>query len=852
MIPACRLGRGTGALNVRFMAIHPVAFIRFPALLALLFAMAGCEKAPVTKPAPPAAEAAARPHLVFSAADIPAIKAKAGKGWPKEAHAVMMAQADASAANPTLAYGGEGSENRTLQSFYALGLAGQMTGDLKYAQGGAKTLLALVRQMDPDADFKTHPEIGTMATVVALGYDFFHAAMTPAERQEVEAEIRQYGACIYRRANAEIWGKDDRLHLVHNWTGVIFPGLGLCALALDEHPEWLELATLRVKQHFDHCADAKGATWESVAYMDYGLMNAAPFAEALRRKTGRDLVAESAPVQNLLKHIVTIQFPWKAGMVAFNQGSDATLGMCDHGGYVYLLSRTRDAAGFHAWSHLMGFAFPPGKLTPYSLDTSNLGALVLWGDPAMPSQSPQEAGYPLTTHYEERGLAVLRDGWGEDDALVTLIAGKGVHGCWNHADNNSFTFAARGEMFAIDRGSFTRVNGKKIPKREPWDHNVVLVDGMGYKFVKGSQSVPGELVRVKDLGGATLATGDVVTAFAEPFEKAERSVFLVRGPQPVLIVVDDIQKDAAEHEFTWLMHTGLENKIEVDAPTAAARITGSRKGGVCDVRVLWPQNALVSQIEARDQSDNAIIAATARAVNPRFVSILTARAANEKAVTVAAEGDPETGMTLRLTYADGSVKSIELKQADISLKTVDENHPQISFALERLNTALASTGAKATTREADLKPGDFLVALADDASQAGAESGSYVIRTRPDGTHLVLGNDATGALYGCLHAARLAAAGQASFDISESPAFRYRGVAVPMQLMELIYDGVFYDFPITRENFPFFYDQAHWNRVLDMLVENRMNVLYLWNGHPFTSLLPMDKYPDAREVSPEQ
>ena len=186
------------------------------------------------------------------------------------------------------------------------------------------------------------------------------------------------------------------------------------------------------------------------------------------------------------------------------------------------------------------------------------------------------------------------------------------------------------------------------------------------------------------------------------------------------------------------------------------------------------------------------------------------------------------------------------------MKTVDENHPQISFALERLNTALASTGAKATTREADLKPGDFLVALADYASQVAAESGSYVIRTRPDCTHLVLGNDATGALYGCLHAARLAAAGQASFDMSESPAFRYRGVAVPLQLMELIYDGVFYDFPITRENFPFFYDQAHWTRVLDMLVENRMNVLYLWNGHPFTSLLPMDKYPDAREISPEQ
>jgi hypothetical protein len=309
-----------------------------------------------------AAEPTARPSLILREADISTLKAKVERGWLKPVHETMMAQAEAGAARPITRYGGEDSENRILNSFYALGLAGQMTGDPKYTQGGAKSLLALVRQMNPDADFQTQPEtgfkkilqIGTMATVVALGYDFFHAALTPGEQKEVEAEIRQYGACIYRRASTENWGEDDRLHWTHNWTGVIFPGLGLCSLALDEHPEWLELATRRVKQHFDHCVDAQGATWESVAYMDYGLMNAAPFAEALRRKTGRDLVSESAPVQNLLKHLVTIQFPWKVGMVAFNQGSDATLGMCDHGGFVYLLSRTRDAAGFHAWSHLMG------------------------------------------------------------------------------------------------------------------------------------------------------------------------------------------------------------------------------------------------------------------------------------------------------------------------------------------------------------------------------------------------------------------------------------------------------------------------------------------------------------------
>lgn len=32
-----------------------------------------------------------------------------------------------------------------------------------------------------------------------------------------------------------------------------------------------------------------------------------------------------------------------------------------------------------------------------------------------------------------------------------------------------------------------------------------------------------------------------------------------------------------------------------------------------------------------------------------------------------------------------------------------------------------------------------------------------------------------------------------------------------------------------------FYDKALWTRYLDMLVDNKMNTLYLWNGHPFAS-----------------
>ncbi len=35
------------------------------------------------------------------------------------------------------------------------------------------------------------------------------------------------------------------------------------------------------------------------------------------------------------------------------------------------------------------------------------------------------------------------------------------------------------------------------------------------------------------------------------------------------------------------------------------------------------------------------------------------------------------------------------------------------------------------------------------------------------------------------------------------------------------------------------------------MVENRMNSLYLWNGHPFASLVKLKDYPFALEVSEE-
>jgi hypothetical protein len=120
---------------------------------------------------------------------------------------------------------------------------------------------------------------------------------------------------------------------------------------------------------------------------------------------------------------------------------------------------------------------------------------------------------------------------------------------------------------------------------------------------------------------------------------------------------------------------------------------------------------------------------------------------------------------------------------------------------------------------------------------------------------VVAGFDASGTLYGALElAARIASAHALPepLDYEDHPQLKIRGAAIGLQKPEITYEGAEYDYPYTPKDFPFFYDKAWWIRYLDLLVDQRYNALFLWNGHPFTSLLRLPKYPEAQELSTAQ
>ena len=123
--------------------------------------------------------------------------------------------------------------------------------------------------------------------------------------------------------------------------------------------------------------------------------------------------------------------------------------------------------------------------------------------------------------------------------------------------------------------------------------------------------------------------------------------------------------------------------------------------------------------------------------------------------------------------------------------------------------------------------------------------------SRKGKTVTITGNDASGAIYGANRLAeyyKLNGDINISADITEAPEMKIRGGCIGLQKTYYLPGHKVYEYPYTPENFPWFYDKELWIKYLDMLAADNMNAVFLWNGHPFASLVKLDDYPFAPEV----
>ena len=187
----------------------------------------------------------------------------------------------------------------------------------------------------------------------------------------------------------------------------------------------------------------------------------------------------------------------------------------------------------------------------------------------------------------------------------------------------------------------------------------------------------------------------------------------------------------------------------------------------------------------------------------------------------------------------------------VSIQTGKKASAREQYAVEYLQKKLTEMGYTVSPKKADCK-----ITLSN--ANSGTAEGYTIAKNKKGIT--VTGNDATGVIYGCVELAdRIHQAGglaqyveMPSQDIiQEAPQMVMRGTCIGLQKTVYLPGHGVYEYPYTPENFPWFYDKAEWVKYLDMMVENKMNSLYLWNGHPFASLVKLKDYPFALEVDEE-
>jgi hypothetical protein len=189
-----------------------------------------------------------------------------------------------------------------------------------------------------------------------------------------------------------------------------------------------------------------------------------------------------------------------------------------------------------------------------------------------------------------------------------------------------------------------------------------------------------------------------------------------------------------------------------------------------------------------------------------------------------------------------------------------EDSPMLSFAVSKLNEAVKQTGESSQavklddSTHADIilisseeESALFGLAISPQVEREGFEIRQSIYKGNP--VLFVLARDESGAMYGTLE---LAERLQAYHNLSDIPevtinakfAFRALKFNLPWSSYRM-----HECFGVQTETVR---DLAFWQKFLDMMAENRYNVLTLWNLHPFPYMIRTKNFPHATPFSNEE
>ena len=444
---------------------------------------------------------------------------------------------------------------------------------------------------------------GKFAQAIAWTYDTCSHCFSPEQR----ARLGDYATeSIELAAEHRTF---DQAQIANNRgvAGIMVPFIySLVLEGESELPEVTPLmvnAVVNIERYLFLSFDGDGAPYEGPGYAGR-LSFVTWLADAIRRRGGPDLLTNDR-FERFLDYLLYELIP---GTDSVNDLNDTRIPCGSVAGCLHLmgtesgallpwLARRLDLHPERTASWLNGEDWEPGDFDLASF----LPFLLHWDDDA-PVRTPQELGYPLSHCFTTRGVASMRSGWDDDDALVSHFSGRQELYCHRQGDFNHLSFYALGEPFLVDAGYGPPFRELAQPV-DRWfgltsAHNCVLIDGMEQRGVIESPGwAEGRILDFQHSEAFDTSLGDA-SSCTGPDHRVKRSlrrVAFVRGaPLPFLAVLDVNEKDGEPFLAECLWITDPDATLETD--DRGAVIQG--KENDCQVCVLWPLDAQISMGES--------------------------------------------------------------------------------------------------------------------------------------------------------------------------------------------------------------------------------------------------------------
>lgn len=552
------------------------------------------------------------PHVLFTAADLPAIRERAVSSalQPAARRLVERAERDLHAPPlvPSITNRGEpdppGEQKglacaRALQGrVFTLAMAFTLTGAKKYRDAAVAELRHAIDDWRIWVDTAHPPPFdlmnGELCLTFGVAYDWLYGDLTPAERREIRTGAERRGLKAYLDAVTSA-KPPSFVTAHHNWNPVCNGGAAVLALAFEGESDLsnrvLDIAVPAMDHYWDHLG-ADGGWDEGTGYWTYGHRYAFIAADALRR-AGRKGGAERFALQGAR---TTGYFP-----IVFNPGTTLTAGFGDSNSRVsdpllYFLGREYRNPDF-IWFQ------DRARVQPNDRDGWPEEALTLIWRPAGEAWLP-ELHQPFTpaltptTVFPSIGWAFMAPRQPDPPFFLALKSGS-LAANHTHLDLNHVNVGVGNSMLVPELGSRPYPADYFGPNRYSYyelttsGHNTVLVGGKGQSRGKsGSVSEPLRGPRFEALTGIADGTYEETTTRAR-----RHLVFVDRSYWVILDEIDTPVPETFEVRFhtystiterggaRWTYSDG-SNALDVAIAQDASASIESPTGWIRPVRVL--------------------------------------------------------------------------------------------------------------------------------------------------------------------------------------------------------------------------------------------------------------------------